>query len=826
MQKSYDLNLPDWGPYNKDYLGAAHIADGEKGLRFDLNLFPGYYRRSVMSPTAMADCGAKMMAASRDVSHYVYRYELEWKDKVYLEADYSSEQNTMTVVCDFVNNTESPESLALNAVMSMHRRTQYHKEIKSWAVESVNGIWVDAVDYVDIQASQSVANDGLYCCEACESGFVGGSFISRKFFGKAGDLLQYRFAPTFAGKIGVRYRGEGSLNIRTDTETYEVVLPFCEDPQVYYFEIKPESVSSLAVSPKDCEADFDGFVIGDDLQVCDEEHLLIPQYEMVPGGIQMAFGDMRYTAEFDCDDFVVRHLKTDNIGQILGTNIHDHFRKELGTSGHDCIDLFIRPVFVGPKSSKRITIKITAQKESDFHGDHRLYAPQCNPDGEKYRVSQTIMSAVTLTNVVWPVYSRRGYIRHNTPGRIWDSLYTWDSGFIGMGLSEMDIDRAKDCLNAYLTPVGDRHSPYIFHGTPLPTQIFLYAEIFGKTGDVNFLKDFYPMIRQQYRFFADKRKTGQISPSGLFSLWKIFYNSGGWDDYPTQEYVHQNHLTDEVCPVINTAMTVLCAKILKNHAEIAGFDTKEYDEDIEFYSNAINRYAWDEASGYYGYVKKDGSILKIDGVNGDMGMDGAFPFVAGISDGERTARILDNIKGGMLTEIGVSVVDTRAPYYKHDGYWNGSIWMPHQWILWKACLDHGEADLANRIAETALGLWEREVAHTYNCYEHFMIENGRGAGFHQFSGLSTPVLMWFSALYKPYTVTSGFMTVITEKITRENGMEFSVRSTAKKPIVLLCLPQDEEFVIKTTGKVHAKGGIYTIAFDGPVSETVTVERKQ
>jgi hypothetical protein len=41
MEKNYSLNLPEWGPYNKTYLGASHIADKKKGLRFDLNLFPG-----------------------------------------------------------------------------------------------------------------------------------------------------------------------------------------------------------------------------------------------------------------------------------------------------------------------------------------------------------------------------------------------------------------------------------------------------------------------------------------------------------------------------------------------------------------------------------------------------------------------------------------------------------------------------------------------------------------------------------------------------------------------------------------------------------------
>ena len=76
-----------------------------------------------------------------------------------------------------------------------------------------------------------------------------------------------------------------------------------------------------------------------------------------------------------------------------------------------------------------------------------------------------------------------------------------------------------------------------------------------------------------------------------------------------------------------------------------------YMEDIEFYANAINTYAWDEESGYYGYVDHRGTphIMKIDGMNGDMGMDGIYPYVAGITDDKKDARIVDHIKNGLIT---------------------------------------------------------------------------------------------------------------------------------------------------------------------------------
>ena len=71
-----------------------------------------------------------------------------------------------------------------------------------------------------------------------------------------------------------------------------------------------------------------------------------------------------------------------------------------------------------------------------------------------------------------------------------------------MGLLTTDVKRAEDCLNAYMMPIGNSDDPFVFHGTPLPTQIFLYAAIFSKTSDVEFLKEFYPLIYKQSRFFA------------------------------------------------------------------------------------------------------------------------------------------------------------------------------------------------------------------------------------------------------------------------------------------------------------------------------------
>ena len=116
-----------------------------------------------------------------------------------------------------------------------------------------------------------------------------------------------------------------------------------------------------------------------------------------------------------------------------------------------------------------------------------------------------------------------------------------------------------------------------------------------------------------------------------------------------------------------------------------------------------------------------------------------------------------------------------ASYYFDDGYWNGNVWMSHQWFIWKALLDHGEGDFAFEVAKRALDIWKDETDFSYNTYECFGIKTKRGGWFHNFGGLSAPVCIWAHAYYKPGTVTTGFEVWTDSQSADENGAEISFR---------------------------------------------------
>jgi hypothetical protein len=445
------------------------------------------------------------------------------------------------------------------------------------------------------------------------------------------------------------------------------------------------------------------------------------------------------------------------------------------------------------------------------------------PAGEQYVFSQERMAATTLSNVIYPVYTQGEYIKHNVPGNQWLSLYTWDAGFVGLGLVELDVQYAIDVLNQYVTS-PDSYSAFTHHGSTVPVQVYLFQEIWNKTQSEDFLKKYYPRVKQMHQFLAGEigHSSTKNLQSNLLRPWDYFYNSGGWDDYPPQHYIKEHEeLAANTTPVVTTAQLIRTAKILKLAALHLGLkqDVKLYDRQIEVFSQALIDHAWDEESGYFAYVQHDEkgeptSILSHESSeNFNKGLDGVYPLVSGEFPADQTAAMMKHLqtRGEIWSDIGLSAVDQSAPYYLENGYWNGTVWMPHQWFFWKAMLDHGEGAFANKIATTGLDVWKREVDASYYTFEHFLISTGRGAGWHHFSGLSTPVLAWFKAYFVPGNLTCGFDTWISQKEFNADNTSLTAKLEQAKTSkntngrgsnIVVCMNPGFDYEVLWNGKKH------------------------
>jgi len=690
-------------------------------------------------------------------------------------------------------------------------------------------VWVDALDYADLRyatprPTDNLMPDGRFRGEIRAHGFVDGGGVGDGWGAEAGDeivyhvelpvalqnavlLLRCRRSPT-----GGRMVGQDALRLKlhglVKTDVTVTVGSHLAAAELPVGEASAGMHRLEIVSCGGAPIEVDGFVIcerRDVAQVAFETVTWNAVPDLVPGPrrntLHLSYQDFPVQYGLAWDDVThsqVRELYSDDLDCFMRRTVHHHVRTVLHDAslstaprGH-FTDVFLRPIVLAARS--RVTTyglvccgnggKLEAiLRKAGFSPDvceaayekARASAVQMGGhdegkanQGSRYWASQERMAATTLTNVVYPVYVKRSYVRHNTPGRWWDSLYTWDSGFIGLGLVELDIDRAIDCLNAYMTEPGDPHAAFIHHGSLVPVQFYLFLEIWNRRQDRRLLEHFYPRLRQYYTFLSGQlgSSTTRALKSNLLKTWDYFYNSGGWDDYPPQVHVHQHGLESRVTPVVTTAHCIRAAKILSMMAWALNLpgDVEGYERDIALLSRALQDHAWDAESGYFSYVVHNGCgdpvghLQHGSGTNYNRGLDGAYPLVAGICTPGQEEQLFERLQSPRRhwTPIGLSTVDISAPYYRDDGYWNGAVWMPHQWFYWKTCLDLGQPAFARQIAETGLDVWRREVDASYNCFEHFVVATGRGAGWHHFGGLSTPVLSWYGAYYQPGRLTTGF----------------------------------------------------------------------
>jgi hypothetical protein len=831
LQGTHDLRLSAWGPYTKGYIGISHIPDVASGLRFDLSVFPGLYRRDVCIPNVLWESGYHPREAAPDLSFYRHRHQIDaspagevYADIDYCRVDVAGLRDCVYVRAELVNATDDPQNLVLHWMASAHLPPEGARgspPLHSSRVHLPDGtVWVDGLDYALLSLGSEVHRtnltyDGLVRGEVRVSGFVGGVGLGQEFGANEGDAVIYRVAlprelsrPVMILRYRLADRAEASLS-----------LPGLADGSIKLYgtgkiamreihlgsSLSGEAIITLAPPSAGESMEIDGFALVSAGQLDDvwfevvergyvpkrlpgpRHNTLLLLYDGFPAAYGIAWG----TTHGPEIPHQVREFYTGDLDTTLRLSVHQHTAHTIQGPGEGHFtNVFQRPIFLDPRSRrtipgivcsgepKAVYTRMAALDPADARWDSEHAALRArafradiahpevlNPSGARYGVSQTRMAATLLTNVVYPVRTRGSWIRHNTPGRWWDSLYTWDSGFIGLGLAEFDLDRALDCLNTYLTEPGSEDAAFIHHGSPVPTQFYLFLALWERTQSPALLNTTYPRLRQYYRFLAGRwgSSTTRTLRSGLIRTWDYFYNSGGWDDYPPQVHVHRYGLTATVAPVVSTAQVIRSAKILRMMALALGEPTSEYDQEIVQLTTALQTHAWDEEAGYFGYVCHDeagnptGILRDGEGVNYNMGMDGAAPLVAGICTEAQESRLVGALMSPdrMWTPYGLTTVDQSAPYYREDGYWNGAVWMAHQWFFWKALLDLGRADAAHQIARTALEVWETEVARSNNCYEHFIVRTGRGAGWHAFGGLSAPVVCWFGAYHRPGRLTSG-----------------------------------------------------------------------
>ena len=145
---SHDItSLTSWGPYSKRYAGISHIPDIKKGIRFDFSVMPGYYRNRQLVPHVLFESSYYPWNINPSMNRITYRYELEWKDRVFTDVTYYILDESSTLVgIRCVNNTETYQNLALNQ-MAYIDYPEAHPQVKASGASHLQ--WYSAIDYTE-----------------------------------------------------------------------------------------------------------------------------------------------------------------------------------------------------------------------------------------------------------------------------------------------------------------------------------------------------------------------------------------------------------------------------------------------------------------------------------------------------------------------------------------------------------------------------------------------------------------------------------------------------------------------------------------------------
>ncbi len=873
--------LPEWGPYSKKYMGISKIVPEApvSGVRFDVVVHPMELNSGQPAPNVTFPSAYHVWEAAPDLSYFSYRVDLEWKDVCYADVSFSKVNDHVRLIrTEYVNNSDLDRNCVLNYYLAMEYPRKRYTEITCngpYTAKKFNDC--DHMAYAISRPWSHLMPDGLHRGEFFDTAFTDGRgfgdrvnrnnllHVRRDPFGcEAGDRVTMTIVPEADhGLLSIRYRTTGAEEAgftvsSNGAESFPEAITFPASDALTILSVPvsvtagtPVTFTMTSTGQGGAEFDFAAFCSAEapvsTVEITPEfapvltarDDVTVLSYEGVRE--QYAFrplsGKVRQrVVDSGCieDALVSRLSQHDHTFDRVTDTFTSAFTKKHSDDG--CYRLFVVHSIFIPAGEKHVEYALVGDTPDGAIPDGMLLgkeeaealASAChdrvrpmdyNADGTGYAFSNRLLKSTLLTNVVYPIYRHGTWIKHHTPGKRWDCLYTWDSGFIGLGLLEEEPALAEYVLDLYLSTPENRDFAFLHHGSPVPVQAYLFLELLQRTKDRDKLLGWYPRMKRYYEFMAGKSEGSSTDPfkSRMTTTFDYFYNCSGMDDLPPQVAMHDRHMEPYCAPALTVSQLIRMAKILRMAALMQDRpeDVKEYDEDIRIRTEALQKYSWDEESGYFAYVVHNeekepiGIFRTADGENLSKGMDGCAPLMAGACTEAQEARILGHLfsEHEMFSGVGISAVDMTAGYYEPNGYWNGNVWFPHQWFIWKTMLDLGKGTEAFRIADVALKAWKREVDHSHYTFEQLNITTGRGGWFHQFGGLSSPVNIWANAYYKPGTVTAGFDQWIHAQNydEAENAITLTVTNCSDRDSVLLAVVRAVEDPVQEAPAVTVNG---------------------
>lgn len=253
-----------------------------------------------------------------------------------------------------------------------------------------------------------------------------------------------------------------------------------------------------------------------------------------------------------------------------------------------------------------------------------------------------------------------------------------------------------------------------------------------QTPNIDWLVDYYPKIVKYENCWYERYDKDKNNLC-------VWYNAdhSGMDNQNSRVI---NGLIDEGVDLNCYLYREFCA--LSELANILGKkeDKALFDQKAEMVKKAINELLWDEETGfYYDRLENTGKLNKVKGISGFT------PLYAGIVPQNRAERM---VKEHLLNEkefwakYPINTLAQNEAGYDQSGAqppsghcnWNGTTWIPFNYMIFHGLLEYGYNDIAKELAYKTFDLVYRQNQFTR---EYYNSDTGEGYGRNPFYGWST-----------------------------------------------------------------------------------------
>jgi hypothetical protein len=249
-------------------------------------------------------------------------------------------------------------------------------------------------------------------------------------------------------------------------------------------------------------------------------------------------------------------------------------------------------------------------------------------------------------------------------------------------------------------------------------------EIYKITGDKKFLKEAYESGKKFYSYYVSSRDKDD---DGLVE----------WGAHAVLESVRDARVAvwDEVADPVNfdavdaNSMLVSEAKALAGMAEELGLndEMEKWTEDADNRTELINKYMWDNETGFYYQVDKKDNDFTYEKKNDLKRKEiiGFLPMWAGVASKEQAAELVKSLlnEDEFWRNFGIPSLSASDPYYSPIGYWNGPVWVQWQYLIIRGLIDYGYKEEAKQLMNKVLDNISNQLKRDHFFWEFYSADD-------------------------------------------------------------------------------------------------------